>query len=187
MDTSSSLLVRLRRLDDQNAWDRFVRLYTPLIYAWSRRVGLQPQDAADLVQDVLTTLVRKLPEFNYQQTGSFRAWLRSITLNRWRDVCRRKAARPTEQAGEQIVDVPTPADEDSLAEAEYRAHLVARALELMQTEFQPATWKACWELVVVGRTAADIARELQISENAVYLAKGRVLRRLRKELDGLLD
>jgi RNA polymerase sigma-70 factor, ECF subfamily len=187
MDTSSSLLVRLRRSDNQDAWGRFVRLYTPLIYAWGRKVGLQSADAADLVQDVLTTLVRKLPEFDYQQAGSFRGWLRTITLNRWRDQCRRKAARPTEKAANQILDVAAPPDQDSFGELDHRQHLVARALELMQTEFQATTWKACWELVVAGRPAADVARELKISENAVYLAKGRVLRRLRLELEGLLD
>jgi RNA polymerase sigma-70 factor (ECF subfamily) len=80
-----------------------------------------------------------------------------------------------------------PGSEALFDEAEYRARLVARALELMQAEFQPTTWKACWELVVAGRPAADVARELGISENAVHLAKGRVLRRLRKELEGLLD
>ena len=57
----------------------------------------------------------------------------------------------------------------------------------MQTDFQPATWKACWETVVAGRHAADVAAELGLSENAVYLAKARVLRRLREELAELLD
>ena len=187
MDTSPSLLVRLRRPDDQNAWGRFVRLYAPMIYAWGRRVGLQSEDAADLVQDVLTTLVRKLPEFDYRQPGSFRAWLRTVTLNKWRDGARRRAARPAEQAGEQVLDLAAPEDSISLTEVEYREFLVARALELMQAEFQPTTWKACWELVVNDRPAADIAIELHISPNAVYLAKARVLRRLRAELAGLLD
>lgn len=74
-----------------------------------------------------------------------------------------------------------------LAEAEYRCHLVHRALELMQAEFQTVTWKACWECVVRDRTAAEVAAELGITVNAVYLAKSRVLRRLREELQGLLD
>jgi RNA polymerase sigma-70 factor (ECF subfamily) len=186
MDTSASLLERLKSPTDQNAWARFVRLYTPMIYSWARRVGLQEADAADLVQDVLTTLVRKLPEFHYEKDRSFRGWLRTVTLNRWRDRARRLAVRPPEAPGEQVDDLPAP-EADSFAEVEYRQHLVARALEVMQEEFQPATWKACWELVVVGRPAADVGRELGISENAVYLARGRVLRRLRRELDGLLQ
>ncbi|HEY2154472.1 MAG TPA: sigma-70 family RNA polymerase sigma factor, partial [Isosphaeraceae bacterium] len=72
-------------------------------------------------------------------------------------------------------------------EAEYRRRLVLRALQVMKTDFQPATWRACWENVVDGRTAGDVARELGITINSVYLAKARVLRRLHLELDGLLD
>jgi RNA polymerase sigma-70 factor (ECF subfamily) len=72
-------------------------------------------------------------------------------------------------------------------EAEYRQHLARRALELMQAEFPPATWKACWEVVVAGRPAAEVAAELAISIDSVYAAKSRVLRRLRQELAGLLD
>jgi RNA polymerase sigma-70 factor (ECF subfamily) len=186
MDTPVSLLERLRGPADPVAWERFVRLYTPLIYAWGRRAGLQPADAADLVQDVLTILVRKLTEFTYDKDRSFRGWLRLVTLNKWRDRGRRRAARPAEADGDQLEAIAAPA-EDSFAEVEYRQLLVARALELMQAEFQPATWKACWELVVNSRPAADVAHELGLSENAVYLAKGRVLRRLRRELEGLLD
>src|SRR5205823_5013820 len=84
--TPASLLERLQRADEQTAWVRFVELYTPVLFAWARRLGLQAQDAADLVQEVFTVLVRKLPEFRYDRQKSFRGWLRTITLNKWRDV-----------------------------------------------------------------------------------------------------
>jgi len=64
---------------------------------------------------------------------------------------------------------------------------VNRALCLMQADFQPATWKACWAYVVEDRPAANIAAELGITINAVHLAKARVLRRLRHELEGLWE
>jgi RNA polymerase sigma-70 factor (ECF subfamily) len=57
----------------------------------------------------------------------------------------------------------------------------------MQSEFQPTTWKACWETVAHGRPAAKVAAELRISIDSVYTAKSRVLRRLRQELAGLLE
>jgi RNA polymerase sigma-70 factor (ECF subfamily) len=72
-------------------------------------------------------------------------------------------------------------------ETDYRRHVVARAMESMQSDFQPTTWKACWEFVVSGRSAAEVAAELGISRGAVYAAKFRVLTRLRQELDGVLD
>jgi DNA-directed RNA polymerase specialized sigma24 family protein len=70
--TPASLLERLRQPGDAGAWGRFVELYTPVLFAWARGLGLQDADAADLVQDVLTGLVRTLPSFQYQPGKRFR-------------------------------------------------------------------------------------------------------------------
>jgi RNA polymerase sigma-70 factor (ECF subfamily) len=185
--TSASLLVRVRQPSDQEAWQRFVKLYTPLLYFWARRLGLQEQDAGDLVQDVLTNLVRKMPEFRYDGEQSFRNWLKTMFLNLWRNQCRRQPlpVQPGSQFEKEDSACPDPAE--AFAEADYRKQLVGRALELMQSEFQPNTWKACWEHVVSGRSAAEVAADLGISEGAVYVAKFRVLKRLNQELQGLLD
>jgi RNA polymerase sigma-70 factor (ECF subfamily) len=184
--TSPSLLERLRRPAEEESWSRFVKLYTPLLFSWARRIGLQEQDAADLVQDVLTLLVQKLPEFRYDGSKSFRGWLHTLTLNRWRETRRRGAAEAVGNAVD-LAEMPSPANDEAFWEQEYRQHLVGRALQLMQADFQPTTWKACWEFVVSGRPAAEVAAELGITLDVVYSAKSRVLRRLRQELDGLLD
>jgi RNA polymerase sigma-70 factor (ECF subfamily) len=185
METPASLLKRLREPHSQQAWTRFVQLYTPLLYHWARRLGLHDPDAADLVQDVLVLLVRKLPEFTYDRNKSFRAWLRTITHNCWRTRCRRFEL-PREVHPPDLDGLADSADEDVLSETEYRQWLVGRALELMQAEFQVTTWKACWECVVSGRAAAEVAAELGMSVGAVYMAKSRVLSRLRQELTDLL-
>jgi RNA polymerase sigma-70 factor, ECF subfamily len=78
-------------------------------------------------------------------------------------------------------------EDDALEEREYRLYMVGRALQLLETDFEPTTWKACWETVVEGRPAKEVAEELGLSINAVYLAKSRALSRLRTDLDGLLD
>ncbi len=184
--TSISLLERLRLPGEHAAWRRFVHLYTPLIFDWARGMGLSANDAEDLVQDVMTVLVRRLPEFRYDENGSFRAWLRTITVNRCRDVYRRRGVRP-HTTGDGFVDLETPDATDALVEEEYRQSLVSRALELMQNQFEAATWKACWECVVNDRPPEEVAAELGLSVNAVYVAKSRVLRRLRRDLDGLLE
>jgi RNA polymerase sigma-70 factor (ECF subfamily) len=183
--TSISLLERVRHLEEHAAWERFVELYTPLLYYWACRLGLQEMDASDLVQEVFAILVQKLPEFHYDSGKSFRSWLRTITHNKWRDFQRRRAAERAQGGMAELPQVPAP-EEDPFWEQEYRQQLVGRALELMQQEFQPATWKACWECVVASRPAADVAAELGLSVDAVYAAKSRVLRRLRQELSGLL-
>jgi RNA polymerase sigma-70 factor (ECF subfamily) len=88
--TSPSLLERVRRPSDDAAWRQFVDLYTPLLCQWARRAGLQDADIADLVQDVFTTLVRVLPEFEYDSRKSFRAWLKTVLMNRWRKLWARR-------------------------------------------------------------------------------------------------
>lgn len=185
--TPANLLERLRAPFEPEAWARFVTLYTPLIYAWARRVGLQEQDAADLVQEVFVTLLQVLPTFTYDRHKSFRRWLRTITLNKWRNsqkkwdnrVLRAKAGDPNQAAATD--------DLEDLWESEYQQHLAGRALRIMRADFQETTWKACWETAVEGRPAAEVAAELRLTVGAVYAAKFRVLDRLRHELQGLLD
>jgi RNA polymerase sigma-70 factor (ECF subfamily) len=185
--TSITLLERLRRPDAPDAWDRFVELYTPLMFTWARQAGLQDADAADLVQDVFGILLRQMPTFIYDQRKSFRAWLRTIALNQWRARLRRKQL-PIASGADPAADVADPADPaEAFWEEEYRQHIAARALAVMRQEFEPATWQACWETVVNERPAAEVGAELGLSAGAVRAAKFRVLARLRKELDGLLD
>jgi RNA polymerase sigma-70 factor (ECF subfamily) len=184
--TSISLLRRLHQPGDATSWARFVQLYTPLLMYWARKQGLQPADAADLVQEVFVLLVEKLPQFTHDPARSFRGWLRTILVNKARDRQRRLAAQPPAR-NDELPALAVPDDGAALDEAEYRHHLVRRALELMQAEFEPATWKSCWETTIGDRPAAEVAAELGISTNAVYIARHRVLRRLRQELAGLLD
>lgn len=182
--TPATLLERLRHGSDPVAWSRFVELYTPLLYTWARRAGLTDDDAADLVQDVFTQLLVKLPIFVYDPQRSFRAWLKTVLLNHWRTL-RRKRSVTTDPAAD--LDGVVAPEAEGFWEAEYRKRLVSRALEVMQSEFQPATWKACWEAVVNGRPTEEVGAELGLSSVAVRIAKFRVLNRLRQELAGLVE
>jgi RNA polymerase sigma-70 factor (ECF subfamily) len=184
METPVSLLERLRQPASDHAWERFVELYAPLLYYWARRTGCQKPDAEDLVQEVLLLLMCKMPEFRYDQQQSFRAWLRTVSHNCWRNL-RRRAELPRAAGTPDLDELPATDEADAFWEEEYRQRLVGRALELMQAEFQPATWRACWECVVNGKPAAEVGRTLGISIGAVYMAKSRVLSRLRQELAGL--
>ncbi|MBV9125140.1 MAG: sigma-70 family RNA polymerase sigma factor [Planctomycetes bacterium] len=177
----------MRSSADQQAWNRFVELYTPLLFHWTRLLGLQAQDAADLVQDVFLVLIRKLPEFQYDRDKSFRGWLRTVLLNKWRKDRRNPSPPPLAAASPAWSDLVSPDNTIAFGEDEYRHYLVGQALRLMQAEFQPSTWKACWEYVVRGRPAAEVAAELGLQVGTVYAAKCRVLSRLRQELAGLLD
>jgi RNA polymerase sigma-70 factor (ECF subfamily) len=183
--TPVSLLERLRQPGDQQAWERFVELYGPLVHAWGRRAGLHDADAADLVQSVLLALVEVMPRFVYDRHKSFRSWLKAVTLNQWRDGCKRASRAPS--GGGALSEAAVPDNVEAFWEAEYARHLAGRALKLMQSDFQPSTWKAFWEHAVEGRPAAEVGAELGLSTGAVFAARFRVLDRLRRELSGLLD
>jgi RNA polymerase sigma-70 factor (ECF subfamily) len=178
-------LHRLRQGADPRDWQRFVQLYTPLLVRWARAAGAQEADAADLVQEVLTALFHKLPTFDHNRAGSLRAWLRAVLLNKWRDVCRHRAAHPA-GADDRALEMAPARDED-WAEREDRQQLLARALELIRGDFQPHTWQAFWEFFTSGREAAAVAADLGVRVEVIWSAKCRVLRRLRQELEGLLD
>jgi RNA polymerase sigma-70 factor (ECF subfamily) len=185
--TPASLLRRLQQPHDPVAWGRFVDLYSGLLLRWARGLHLQDADAADLVQDVFTTLVRVLPTFDYDQHKSFRGWLRTVLRNRYRDWARRRGLEPRQADAAVLTEL---ADRDGGAvfeEEEYRRHLVGRALELLRDEFRPTTWQAFWEHGVRGRPAGEVAAELGLTPGAVYAARFRVLARVREHLQEMLD
>jgi RNA polymerase sigma-70 factor (ECF subfamily) len=149
------------------------------------RFGMTEADAADATQEVLLLTIRTLPSFEYDKSRCFRAWLKTVLANVWRKQQRTKsrASAPNADA-EQAIASP---EGDPFDEVEHRDYLVRRALQIAEKDFEPTTWKACVEFVMKGRPAADVARELGITVNAVYIAKSRVMRHLRAELDGMLD
>jgi RNA polymerase sigma-70 factor, ECF subfamily len=186
--TSLSLLDQLRyNRGAKQHWERFVELYTPLLHYWAFRLPrMQEADNVDLIQDVFLTLLTKLPAFQPKHGQTFRAWLRKLLVNRWSDRLRRMETERT-LPGESVEQLVCPDDLDEVVAADYRRFVVGRALQLMQSDFELPTWQACWQVVALERPVADVARELGMSPAAVYIAKSRVMRKLRQELEGLLD
>ncbi len=191
-ETSASLLDRLRVTPDGADWSRLVDLYTPLIRGWLLRHGLPPQEADDLVQEVLQVVVRKVPDFRRQRTGSFRAWLRAITVNCLRDFWKARRREP-QGAGdtsfawmmEQLADATSGLSR--LWDQEHDRHVSQKLLETIRPQFEERTWRAFQRVAVDGATADEAAAELGITTNAVFIAKSRVLTRLRQEAAGLVD
>jgi RNA polymerase sigma-70 factor (ECF subfamily) len=192
-DTSASFLDRLRQQPDEASWKRLVDLYTPLLRSWLRRNRVPSADVEDLVQDVLQVLVRELPRFHYDpERGSFRGWLRTITINRLRMFWRAQKTQPL-AGGDSALERKVAELEDphsalsQLWDREHDRHVTQRLLELIEPEFEQATWHAFRRLVLDGVKPAAVAAELGVSLNTVYLAKYRVLHRLRREIQGLTD
>lgn len=184
--TQSSLLIRLRASEDSEAWGRFVRLYTPLILHWIARLGIESQQRFDVCQEIFLVLFDRSSWLANERPKSFRSWLRTVTLNKCRDLIR-KQQRSTEARSADVLEAAIDDPSQQLTDQEYNAFVARQALRLMRDSFAETTWRACWESVVLERPASDIASELGITVNAVYLARGRVLKRLREELAGLWD
>jgi RNA polymerase sigma-70 factor, ECF subfamily len=168
-------------------------LYTPLIYRWLCRYSIQHDDAQDLAQEVLLAAVRTLPQFHHAgRVGSFRAWLRTTTANRVRAFLRSRQRRPVVGGGSEYLGMLDQLEDSNSEisrqwEREHDEHVVRQLFKAVENEFEPSTWRAFWRVVKDGEKPMLIAAELQMSVNAVLLAKSRVLRRLRQEMQGLMD
>ncbi|HJZ91146.1 MAG TPA: sigma-70 family RNA polymerase sigma factor [Gemmataceae bacterium] len=190
--TSASLLARLRD-PDGDAWSRLVDLYTPLIRSWLIRAGVRPAEADDLVQEVLTVVVRRFPEFRHnERTGAFRAWLRAIAVNCARDFWKASRLRPAAAGGTDFGGYLAQLEDEThpLAAAwdrEHDVYVTRRLLDLLRPEFEPKTWAMFRRFVLEEVPAAQVAAELGTTPNAVFIAKSRVLARLRQEAAGLID
>src|SRR5438270_684575 len=190
--TSASLLERLRDGQDSAAWGRLLDLYGPLIRGWAERLGVRGADADDLVQEVLAVVVRRFPEFVHpERPGAFRGWLRAIAVNCARDFWRAKRFTPAAPGGtdfggylRQLEDPDHPLSREW--DREHDVYLTRRLLDRLKAEFEPRTWDLFRRFVLDGQPADAVAAECGTTPNAVYIAKSRVLARLREEAAGLI-
>lgn len=180
--TSPTLIISLRSGSD-DAWQRMVRIYGPLIYRWCGRCGLQESDAADVSQEVLGDLTRSIQGFSYDGDGAtFRGWLWTITRNKISDCCRRWADAPVASGGTSGLRLIEQLPNERPETPEDVADLHLRALEGLRCNFNVTTWTAFWRVVIEGDAAKDVAEDLELSVWAVYKARTRVLAKLRSEL-----
>jgi RNA polymerase sigma-70 factor (ECF subfamily) len=191
-DTSHSLLERLQHADGE-AWQRLMTLYTPLLRGWLRPHVLQDADCDDLIQEVLLRIVQEAPQFRHNnRPGAFRAWLRQMLVNRLREFWRRRPHTPVATGDTDFLfklgQLEDPDSEPSrIWDQDHDRRVAARLLEMIEGDFEPLTWRAFRDVTVEGRRAAEVAAELGLSVNAVYIAKSRVMARLQQELAGLID
>ncbi|HWG45899.1 MAG TPA: sigma-70 family RNA polymerase sigma factor [Gemmataceae bacterium] len=186
--TRPSLLVRLRDHRDNQAWGEFVELYAPLIYTYARKRGLQDADAADLTQNCLRQVAAHVGRLEYDpRRGSFRAWLFTIVRNRLRNF-QQQPRRLYQGSGDSQVQralentMAPETDEAGEWEREYRLSLLAWAAEQVRPQIQETTWQAFWQTTVESKSGKEVAQALGLTVAAVYLAKSRVVARLRAVL-----
>jgi RNA polymerase sigma-70 factor (ECF subfamily) len=191
--TCHVLLNRLKVAEDADAWREFVHLYGPVVYGFARNRGLQDADAADLMQEVLQSVVRNIQRMVYDpRRGTFRGWLFTVTRNKIYNFftsqhCKSHARATGDAATQERLDaVPDRTlEQDEDWEREYQRRLTTRAMNRVKREFGANTWEAFWRTAVEGRPVQEVGPELGMTLGAVYIAKSRILARLRKEVQSL--
>ena len=187
--TRQSLLVRLRDPRDGHAWAEFVAIYTPLIDRLARAKGLQPADAADLAQEIFRAVAGAIDRYDPDPArGSFRGWLFRIARNLMINLLAARRVRPQATGDSDVQEllerVPAPdGAETALFDAEYRRRLLLWAADRVRGEFRPATWQAFWLTAVEGQAPRAAAQASGLSVGAVYIAKSRVMARLRAVIE----
>jgi RNA polymerase sigma-70 factor (ECF subfamily) len=184
--TPSPSLLQGLKAQDPGSWRRLAGLYGPLVYAWCRGRWLQPSDTEDVLQEVFLTVAARVGDFRREQPGdTFRGWLWVITRNKLGDWLRRQRGREAATRGSEALrlleEVPG-GDVSSGPAGGEPGDLHHRALEAIRAEFTEQSWQAFRRVVIDGGPPADVALELGVSRNAVYVAKSRILRRLREVL-----
>ncbi len=191
-ETRQSLLLRAQT-GQTEAWKDLVDLYRPLILGWLNRQGVPAGDLEDLSQEVLLSVVKHLPGFEHSgQRGAFRSWLRTIVCSRTADYWRAIDAGTQASGGSgAIAALQQIADPDSALnrqwDEEHDRYVLHCLLDLVEEEFEPMTLQAFRRLALDGVSGAEVSQELGLSVSAVYVAKSRVLARIRQEADGLID
>ena len=188
--TRASLVLRLRDPRDAEAWERLVEVYAPMLHRFAMRQGLQEADASDVTQDVLRRVSGAIRRLEYDPTrGSFRGWLLTITRNEVRRLLTSRARKPL-RTGEgttlirRLEAEPANAEREQW-EAEFQRSALRHALGEAKKRVKDTTWSAFVETALEGREAADVATELGMTVGAVWVAKSRVLTRIREIADQL--
>lgn len=186
--TRASLLVRLADPADRAAWEEFLTVYGPLVHAAIRRRGFDHPDADDLTQKVFARVFRGLRTFEYdRRRGRFRDWLGAILRH---EVIREFRTRSRQPASllppDELDSLSDDAVDPEWADA-FQVHLYQVALARCRGRFQPQTWAAFEQVWVAGRAPSDVAQELGLPVETVYVAKSRVLGVLSRTILELSD
>lgn len=194
-ETQASLILRMRDAADVAAWDEFAELYAPAIYRSARHLGLQAADAEDVVQEVLSAVARSISDWvGRHDRGPFRAWLFRVARNKAIDYIARRKNRVWAVGGEEAArllgEVEAAAEVSDQFDSEIRREVFERAAEVVRSKVSDTTWQSFHRTTVVGQTIEEVAAQLGVSIGSVYIARSRVMKRLRdtiKSIEELSD
>lgn len=185
MPTRTTLLDALHDPANQRAWRFVVSRYRPLLLGFAARMGLAPTDAEDAAQIVLMEFVNAYRLGAYDRSkGRLGQWIFGIARKQVANCKRRLPREHTPHRDTRTTAFFDRLPDETLGEPTWRAKqdadLLQRCLEMVREEVSPQTMEAFHLFALLGRAAQDVARELGMTENAVFGAKRRVLHRVRE-------
>jgi RNA polymerase sigma-70 factor (ECF subfamily) len=192
-ETRASLILRLKNAEDVAAWNDFVAIYAPVIFRVACRHGFQVADAENLIQEVLLSISRALPQWlQREDRGSFRAWLRKIARNEAVDMLTQRATRPLGKDGLEaerlLAELSDPRrDLSSQFDLEYEQAVFQWAAAQVRDSVSETTWQSFWLTRVEGLSVDMAAKQLNMRPGTVYVARGRVMNRIRELVNQFED
>jgi len=185
-ETSHSLIARVKDLGDGAAWTEFLGIYQPVVFRMARRRGLQDADAQDVMQQVFLSISKSIEGWTPGDLQPpFRAWLTTIARN---SITKALVRRPRDAATGstsmvELLDAqPDPQATTAEILSEARKELIRWATEQIRSEFSEATWNVFWRTAIEGVPIAEVAKSTGRSAGAVYVARYRVIARLKEKV-----
>lgn len=188
-ETRPSLLLRIKDPHDQQAWNEFFEIYHPLILRLVGQRGLQDTDAREVTQEVLVSVAKSISRWETDTArGSFRGWLARVTRNLVVNFLIRQSRHPRGSGDSNFAlwldQMPSPeTDESRFFELEHRRQVFLWVVDEIQPEFRETAWQAFWQTCVAGRDVADVCRDLNLTAGALYVARSRVMKRIREKVE----
>jgi RNA polymerase sigma-70 factor (ECF subfamily) len=190
--TSFVLLTQLRNdPSDEAGWEEFVERYGRHIFRWCRQWKLQDADAEDVTQDILLRLSKALRVFTYDPSRSFRGWLKTVAYRAWRDFVadrrRVRSAANDHHARERIHAIEARDDLVRRLEEAFDMELLEAAKARVRLRVAPRTWETFRLVALEGLPVADVAARVRTRVAMVYVAKSKVQKMLREEIEKLAE
>jgi len=196
--TRTTLLERLRNLQDHASWQQFFDTYWKLIYCAAIKSGLSDQEAEEVVQETIIGVARNMETFEYRpESCSFKGYLMHITRRRIIDRLRKQGRRPlfvplapgastgTSDPGIQVVDEAAGNAFVQVWNEEWEKNLMDAALERVKKAVKPEHYQIFYLYGVKKMPLKKVCELLNVSAAKVYVVQHRVARMVKREVQVL--